>query len=192
MTTNDATIILIPDHWLGAWAWDEVVECLERSGDRPVPLTLPGLEVSDPERASRTLDEQALAVANAVDAASAEKGAAVVVVAHSGANGPVSLVLDQDPDRIARVIWVDSGPATPGAAFAPDLPPGVHELPLPPFEELAAQASLDGLTVESLARFRARAVPQPSPVLREPVHLSDEARLRVPPRWCVARSRALG
>lgn len=40
MTTNidnpasNPTILLIPGHWLGAWAWDEVVEHLTGLGGR--------------------------------------------------------------------------------------------------------------------------------------------------------------
>lgn len=104
----------------------------------------------------------------------------VVVVAHSGANAPVSLVLDRHPGRVRRVVWVDSGPVASGTVFAPDLPDAVHELPLPPFDLLGQQASLEGLSTDVLDRFRARAVPEPAPVLRQAVRLTDEARLKVP------------
>jgi pimeloyl-ACP methyl ester carboxylesterase len=173
---NKPTIILIAGHWLGAWAWDEVVEHLTAAARRTIPITLPGLDEADPERASRTLDEQAAAIEQA--AASCEQP--VVIVAHSGANAPVSLVLDRHPELICRVVWVDSGPVAPRSIFAPDLPDDLDELPLPPFDVLEKQASLDGLSSHVLKRFRARAVPEPGPVLRQPVELSNEARLQVP------------
>ncbi|MDL5351608.1 alpha/beta hydrolase [Microbacterium sp. zg-YB36] len=176
--TNEATTVLIAGHWLGAWAWDEVLEHLTTRGCRALPVTLPGLDEADSERASRTLDDQVAAIERVM--AAAADGEPVVVVAHSGANGPVSLVLDRHPELVRRVVWVDSGPATPGMAFAPDTPEDLDELPLPPFETLGAQASLEGLSAEALARFRSRAVPQPGPVLRQPVELTDEARLQVP------------
>ena len=50
---------------------------------------------------------------------------------------------------------------------------------MPPFDVLAQQASLDGLSAEVLERFRARAVPEPGPVLRQPVELTNDARLAV-------------
>ncbi len=78
------------------------------------------------------------------------------------------------------MIWVDSGPVSDGSVFAPDLPAGVDELPLPPFDDLGRQASLEGLCGALLARFRERAVPEPGPVLREPVTLSNNARHGVP------------
>jgi pimeloyl-ACP methyl ester carboxylesterase len=179
-STNEPTIILIPGHWLGAWAWDEVMAHLTAAGRRAVPMTLPGLDEADPERASRTLDDQAAAIERVMEDAGASAERPVVIVAHSGANAPVSLVLDRHPALVGRVVWVDSGPAAPGTVFAPDLPGGLDELPLPPFEALREQASLEGLSSPVLERFRARAVPEPGPVLRQAVELTDDARLRVP------------
>lgn len=176
-STNEPTIILIPGHWLGAWAWDEVMEHLTAAGRRAVPMTLPGLDETDPHRACRTLDDQAAAIQLAMDQAGASAEKPVVLVAHSGANAPVSLVLDRHPELVRRVVWVDSGPVAPGTVFgASDL----DELPLPPFEALQEQASLDGLSPRVLDRFRARAVPEPGPVLRQPVELANDARLQVP------------
>ena len=77
------------------------------------------------------------------------------------------------------VVWVDSGPLATGSVFAPDLPEGLEELPLPSLEVLAQQASLEGLSTEVLERFRSRAVPEPGPVLRQPVELRNDARRKV-------------
>ena len=175
--TGNPTIMLIAGHWLGAWAWDEVLEHLNVGPDRAVAMTLPGLEAQDAERTTRTLDDQAEAILSVI----AEHGnEPAVLVAHSGANAPVSLVIDRHPELVHRVVWVDSGPVAAGTVFAPDLPRDVHELPLPPFEFLAQQASLEGLSAETLERFRTRAVSQPAPVLRQPVELSNDARRNVP------------
>lgn len=178
MTSNAThpSVILIAGHWLGAWAWDEVVEHLTSAGLRAIPLTLPGLDAADSDRTLRTLADQV----TAIDEAIAGEGRPVVIVAHSGANAPVSVVLDRHPELVARVIWVDSGPVASGTVFAPDLPKDVTELPLSPFEALGAQASLGGLSAAILDRFRARAVPEPAPVLRQPVELVNDARMQVP------------
>ncbi|WP_125100669.1 alpha/beta fold hydrolase [Leucobacter chromiireducens] len=173
-------LVLIPGHWLGAWAWDEVRAHLSASRIDAVALTLPGLDPADPLRADRTLSEQVAAIRTAIEAQGAAGRRPVTIAAHSGANAPVSLLLDQFPALVQRVIWVDSGPVGPGTVFAPDLPAGVAELPLPEFEALAAQASLAGLSDAALARFRERAVPQPGPVLRQPVELTNPARCAVP------------
>ncbi|GAA1158156.1 alpha/beta fold hydrolase [Nesterenkonia sandarakina] len=178
--TENPPIILIAGHWLGAWAWDEVLEHLNTSQLHALAITLPGLESEDPQRTAATLDDQAAAIQDVMTQAGASRDRPAVIVAHSGANAPVSLVLDRNPDLTQKVVWVDSGPVAPGSSFAPDLPESVTELPLPPFDALAEQASLEGLSAEVLERFRARAVPEPAPVLRESVALSNEARGRIP------------
>lgn len=178
-TASSPTIILIAGHWLGAWAWDEVLEHLRTDHSRTIAMTLPGLDGNDPERAAKTLDDQAAAVLKIMAELGVSEDQPATLVAHSGANAPVSLVLDQHPELVHRVVWVDSGPAAAGSAFAPDMPEELAELPLPSLDALAQQASLEGLSAEVLERFRARAVPEPGPVLRQPVKLTNDARRRV-------------
>ena len=177
MNTTKNSIVLIAGHWLGAWAWDDVLEHLEHLDHaNAVALTLPGLDPEDSRRATRTLEEQATAITDVVTGL----GGPVTLVAHSGANFPVSLVLDRHPELIHRMVWVDSGPVGPGSIFAPDFPAEAAELPLPDFDALGQQASLDGLSDEALERFRARAVPEPGPVLRQPIELTNDARRQIP------------
>ncbi|WP_458112819.1 alpha/beta hydrolase [Arthrobacter sp. R1-13] len=178
MTTamSSPTIILIAGHWLGAWAWDEVLEHLKTDHSRAIAMTLPGLDAHDPERATKTLDAQAEAI---LDVITQHGNQPAILVAHSGANAPVSLVMDRYPELVHRVVWVDSGPVATGSVFAPDLPEELEELPLPPFDVLAQQASLEGLSEEALEQFRARAVPEPGPVLRQPIELTNDARRKV-------------
>ncbi|POH70835.1 esterase [Cryobacterium zongtaii] len=179
-TSSSPTIILIAGHWLGAWAWDEVLEHLKTDLSRAIALTLPGLDGDDPERAAKTLDDQAAAILDVITRLNDSEHQPAIIVAHSGANAPVSLVLDRHPELVHRVVWVDSGPVATGSVYAPDLPEDMEELPLPPFDVLAQQASLEGLSAEVLERFRARAVPEPGPVLRQPVELTNDARRMVP------------
>jgi pimeloyl-ACP methyl ester carboxylesterase len=179
-TMSSPPIVLIAGHWLGAWAWDEVLEYLRAVHSRVVAMTLPGLDADDPERAAKTVDDQAAAVLDVFAGLGISSDQPATIVAHSGANAPVSLVLDRHPELVHRVVWVDSGPAASGNAFAPDLPEGSDELPLPSFDVLAQQASLEGLSAKVLERFRTQAVPQPGPVLRQPIELSNDARRSVP------------
>lgn len=182
MTPTRATpaIILVPGHWLGGWAWDAVARDLRARGFEVTAVTLPGLDPEDPNRASRTPEDQAEALQGIVERAAAGPRGAVVLVVHSGSNLPATLVLDRRPDLVDTVVWVDSGPVADGAVFAPDAPPDLTELPLPPFETLAEQASLKGLDEATLATFRDRAVPEPGPVLRHAAALSNDARREVP------------
>ena len=170
-------IILIAGHWLGAWAWDEVLEHIRGERLEAVAITLPGLDPLDDHRETATLEDQARAILALL---LQHDGQPAVLVAHSGANAPVSLVLDRHPELVAHVVWVDSGPVADGSVFAPDSPAELTSLPLPPLDVLAEQASLDGLSEEALARFRDRAVPQPGATMRDAVILRSEARHRVP------------
>lgn len=179
-TKSTPTILLIAGHWLGGWAWDHVLESLEGGDARVLAVTLPGLDRKDPERATRTLDDQVEAIQDTLERLEVSQDHTATLVAHSGANAPVSLILDRHPELVHRVVWVDSGPMANGSAFAPDLPEELEELPLPAFDVLAQQASLEGLGTEDLERFRARAVPEPGSVLRQTVELSNDARHTVP------------
>ncbi|MEV8252843.1 alpha/beta hydrolase [Rhodoglobus sp. NPDC076762] len=177
ITVNSPTIVLIAGHWLGAWAWDETLRHLEAHHDRVVAITLPGLDADDANRAAKTLEDQAVAIRDVI----AQHGdQPVIIVAHSGANAPVSLILDRYPERVSRVVWVDSGPVANGSVFAPDFPAELEELPLPPFDVLGQQASLEGLSAGDLERFRVRAVPEPAAVIRQPVELVNKARHSIP------------
>ena len=178
-TANSPTIILIAGHWLGAWAWDDVLEHLTTDRSRAIAMTLPGLDGDDPDRATKTLDDQTAAIIDVITRLGVSADQPATIVAHSGANAPVSLVIDRHPELVHQVVWVDSGPVATGSVFAPGLPEEVDELPLPSFDVLAQQASLDGLSAEVLERFRARAVPEPGPVLRQPVELTNDARRAV-------------
>ena len=176
MSTHTSPFLLIPGHWLGAWAWDDVQQHLTSWGHPVTALTLPGLDADDTARLTRTLDDQVAAIVRAAQAG----GGPVIIVAHSGANAPVSRLLDQHPGLVRRVIWVDSGPAAPGIAPDADFPEDQAARPLPPFEVLGTQASLAGLGASALARFRERALSQPGTLLREAVTLNDDARFDVP------------
>lgn len=176
-TKSSPTIVLIAGHWLGAWAWDETLEHLEAADIRAVAMTLPGLDGDDNNRAAKTLEDQAAAIRDVITRRGDQPA---ILVAHSGANAPVSLVLDRHPELVARVMWVDSGPVADGTVFAPDFPAELDELPLPSFDALGQQASLEGLSAEALERFRTRAVPEPASVLRHPVELVNESRHGVP------------
>lgn len=172
-----STVILVPGLWLGGWAWEAVVASLSHHGLTTMPVTLPGLE-------SPTTKRQGIGLADHIDAlmdAIRSTSSPVVLVAHSGAGALASAVLDQAPDQVQQVVYVDSGPVADGTIARPDLGPEVTELPLPPWTELeAAGASLAGLSEAMLQRFQSRAVPHPAGPLREPVHLTNPARHQVP------------
>ncbi len=177
---REEAILLVPGHWLGAWAWNEVAAVLRVLEHRAIPVTLPGLDPQDADRATRTLAEQADALIALARAARDSSDRRVVIVGHSGANAPISMVLDAEPDLIDRVIWVDSGPVGNGHVFAPDLAEGTIEVPLPAVEVLGQQASLAGLDSAALDRFARLAVPEPATILTGSVELTNDNRNGVP------------
>lgn len=170
---HDTTpIVLVPGFWLGGWAWDEVAAALRADGHDVTAVTLPGLESADADRSSITLADHVHAIRDAVTAA----GRPVVLAVHSGAGVPGYAVTDRIPERIAAMIYVDSGPAT--GALDPDL--SEVEVPLPTRKKLEEEASLEGLSEEELETFRRQAVPEPGGAVREAPELTNDARLDVP------------
>lgn len=170
-------VILVPGHWLGGWAWDNVTEHLSGNGIPTAALTLPGLESPTTKRSGIRLADHVDALVDAIrDAASP-----VVLVAHSGAGMLTTAALDQVPDKVRRVVYVESGPVADGTIARPDLDATTVELPLPTWEQLeAGGASLAGLTDDMLRHFQDRAIPHPAGPLREPVCLNNPARNNVP------------
>jgi pimeloyl-ACP methyl ester carboxylesterase len=167
-----APIVLVPGFWLGAWAWDEVVDSLRGDGHDVTAVTLPGLESADADRSAVTLEDHIDAITAAVE----DAGPPVVVAVHSAAGGAAYATSDRIPEQLAAMVYVDSGPAT--GAFDADFEE--VEKPPPSREELAQNENLDGLSDEQLETFQQRAVPEPGGLLRDAPELTNEARLDVP------------
>lgn len=168
-------IILVPGFWLDASSWEEVTPALEAAGHTTHPLTLPGLESVDTPRAGISLQDHIAAVVNFVD----DLEGKVVLVGHSGGGAIIHAVADARPDRVARNIYVDSGPLGEGGAINDELPTDGDDVPLPPWDGFE-DADLVDLTDELRASFRARAIPQPKGVAFGRQRLHDIRRYDVP------------
>ena len=167
-----APIVLVPGFWLGAWAWDEVTDLLRAEGHEVVPMTLPGLDDAATDRAGIGLDQHVGAIVEAVEAA----GRPVVLAVHSGAGSAGYAASDRVADRLAAMVYVDSGPAT--GPFDPDFEG--DDMPMPSLETLADEENLEGLSRQQLETFRDRAVPEPGGIMRDAPSLTNDARLDVP------------
>lgn len=170
--SNTPPIILVPGFWLGAWAWDEVATDLRADGHQVTALTLPGLESADQDRSTVTFEDHVQAICDAVEAT---PGTAVLVV-HSGAGYSGYAASDRCPDRIAAMVYVDTGAGV--GSMEPELA-GV-EKPLPSPKDLAENENLSGLNEAQLQTFRERAVPEPGHVVRGSAELTNDARLDIP------------
>lgn len=168
-------IILVPGFWLDASSWQEVVPALEAAGHRPYPLTLPGLESVDADRAGISLQDHIDFVVAAIDALEGK----VVLVGHSGGGAIIHGALDARPDRVERAIYVDSGPLGEGDVINNELPADGDDIPLPPWEGFD-DADLVDLDDGLREAFRARAIPQPKGVAYGKQHLHDIRRYDVP------------
>jgi len=171
-------IILIPGLWLDGSSWDEVVPALERAGHRTHALTLPGMESKDADRSEITLRDHVDAVVEVIDSFDPADGK-VVLVGHSGGGAIAHAAVDARPDRVARLVYVDSGPLGDGGLINDELPAENGEVPLPDWS-LFGEEDLVDLDDELRAAFRERAIPSPARVARDAQQLSDERRYDVP------------
>jgi pimeloyl-ACP methyl ester carboxylesterase len=171
-------IILIPGLWLNGSSWDEVVPVLEQAGHRTHPLTLPGMESKDADRSEITLRDHVNAVVEVIDSFN-PAGGQVVLVGHSGGGAIAHAAADARPDRVARVVYVDSWPLGAGGVINDELPAENGEVPLPDWS-LFEEEDLVDLDPGLRAAFRERAIPSPAHVTSDPQQLFDERRYDVP------------
>lgn len=171
-------IILIPGFWLDGTSWDEVVPILQRAGHRTHALTLPGMESAEADRSQISLRDHVDAVVRVIDSLDPAAGK-VVLVGHSGGGAIAHAAVDGRPDRVERVVYVDSGPLAEGAAINDEVPVVNDEVPLPDWS-FFNDSDLVDLDDELRVAFRERANPTPVHVARDPQQLSDERRYDVP------------
>jgi pimeloyl-ACP methyl ester carboxylesterase len=184
--------VLIPGFWLGAWAWKDVAEALRAAGHTVYPLTLTGLAERAGEGGPQvTLDTQ---VADVVDLLRAEDLRGVVLVGHSFGANVISGAADHVPERIARLVYVDSWPLPEGISQADLNSPEGQEaqarqvaehgdgwrLPMPPWEELDQGNELAGLGEAERRLMRDRATGQPYGAITQPVRPRNPARMALP------------
>ena len=165
----------MPGFWLDASSWDDVVPVLEAAGHRTHALTLPGTESRDADRSGIGLRDHVDAVVAVVDRL--EPG--VVLVGHSGGGAIAYAAADARPDRVARVVYVDSWPLGPGRCINDGFAAEDGGVPLPDWSAFG-EDELRELDEEKRAAFRARAVPTPARVPSDPQQLTDERRYDVP------------
>ena len=167
-----ATFMLVGGFWLGGWAWDRVADRLQAAGHKPRAVTLTGL--GDRVHLARPDVGVATHVEDVVNSITRNDLQDVVLVGHSYGSMPITGAALRVPDRIARLVYIDSGPLPPGVSLA-DLYDAdgralIERLAdegdgwrfrLPDWPDLAKLASLDGVAPAELERWRRLAAPQP-------------------------------
>lgn len=177
-----STYVLVPGFWLGGWAWRPVTDALRRRGHDVYPVTLTGLgDRSHLARPDVDLDTHIDDVAQLLRYEDLHD---VVLVGHSYAGMVITGVADRLPDRVSRLVYVDTGPLPDGTSQQDFVTPqerAANEalvardgagwlLPPPPWRDLAAgRADVDPGAVTILAE---RSVPQPWASATTPARLT--------------------
>lgn len=167
-------IILVPGLWLDASTWGEVTPALEAAGHRTHPLTMPG--VGRPAALS-----SGIGIADWVEATVAEidrHDGEIVLVGHSGGGNVVYGAVDARPERIARVVFVDTFPPTDGGSIW-EFPVVDGVVPFPGWDSFE-QGEVADLDEQTRAELGARVKSVPEHVPTDPIRLSDERRRAVP------------
>jgi pimeloyl-ACP methyl ester carboxylesterase len=151
------TYVLVGGAWLGGWCWQRVARLLRDNGHDAYPVTLTGLgereHLASPEV---DLDTHIKDVMNLIEF---EYLNDIVLLGHSYAGLVVTGVADRFPERINQLVYLDTGPLPGGTALIETFPPDARQhierqveelgdgwqVPMPPWDELAQQASLEGL-----------------------------------------------
>jgi pimeloyl-ACP methyl ester carboxylesterase len=166
------TYVLIPGFWIGAWAWRPVTAALRARGHDVHPLSLTGMaERAHLARRDTDLETHVTDVTNLLRYEDLHD---VVLVGHSYAGAVViTSAADRMPERVAKLVFVDSGPLPDGTSQSEFTGPDERarnadlvarfgdgwQLPPPPWEQLAADVpDLDPAVLTLLAE---RSVPQP-------------------------------
>ncbi|MFD8232862.1 alpha/beta hydrolase [Streptomyces sp. NPDC059696] len=180
--------IMVAGAFTGTHVWQETAARLVAAGGTAHAVPLTGIDPDRPATASRVgLETHIEDVLAAIDAVDATSGRSIVLVGHDYGIHPVIGAADRRPERIARVVHLDSGMpqnGVPALAAVPDqvlraqlverAEAGEHEgvLAPPAREEWERWGSTDGVGEAELARLTALAVPQPLGTLVQPLRLS--------------------
>ena len=187
-----AVYVLVGGGWLGGWCWQRVARRLREEGHDAYPATLTGLgervHLANPEV---DLETHITDVINLIEFEDLHD---VVLLGHSYAGLVITGVADRVPDRISKLVYLDTGLLPDGTALIEMFPPEARRhieqrveesgdgwrFPMPPREELAPFGSLEGLNDAHLELLRLRAVDQPFGTFTRRLRLENPAREALP------------
>ena len=166
------TYVLVSGLWLGGWAWHDVTAALRNAGHEVFPLTLTGVadrsHLLGPEVDLDTHTEDIVRLVETEDLRE------VVLVGHSYGGMPVSAAALRLRDRIARVVYVDSGPLPVGTtqqsmSGEPADPDEGAAVPPREWDADADPVLLAGLDEAALTLLRTRSTPHPRASVTQPL-----------------------
>ena len=178
-----ATFVLVHGAWVGGWCWEKVIPFLEAAGHRVYTPTLTGLA----ERASELSPDVGLDthIQDIVGLLEEMNLHGVILVGHSYGAMVITGVVDQVPERIAHLVYLDTFVPRDGESLADSSPILIWLL------RKQAQAYGDGwrvllrsrrtywgVTTEpdlSWVRSKLTAAEQPLRTFEQPLHLKNPA-----------------
>lgn len=197
-----AAYVLVGGGWLGGWCWQRVARRLREGGHDAYPVTLTGLgervHLASPEV---DLETHITDVVNLVEF---EDCRGVVLLGHSYGGLVVTGAADRIPGRISQLVYLDTVPLPDGGSLIEKFPSELRKrtedrvrgsgegwkFPVPPPEELADMASLEGINEDRLRLLYSRATPQPFGTYTQPLRLENPNRVG-PPKLGILCSSSL-
>src|SRR5215469_15203144 len=183
--TSMATFVLVHGAWFGGWCWQKVIPFLEEAGHEVYAPTLTGLA----ERASELSPEVGLDthIQDIVGLLEEKNLHDIVLVGHSYGAIVITGVVDQVPERIAHLVYLDTFVPRDGESMAAISPLVIRLL------RKQAQAHGDGYRVDPRGTYGVTAEPDRSMVRRsvtphplltfeQPLHLKNPAIVEATPR----------
>jgi len=186
------TYVLVGGAWLGGWCWQTVARRLRENGHDAYPATLTGLgERAHLASPGVDLETHITDVVNLIEY---EDLRDVVLLGHSYGGLVVTGAADRIPGRVSELVYLDTAPLPDGGVLLEKFPPDLRRrterrveergegwrFPIPPREELAEMASLEGVDDERLRLLYSRATPQPFGTYTQPLRLLNPAREALP------------
>jgi len=186
------TYVLVGGGWLGGWCWQKIARQLRDEGHDAYPATLTGLgervHLASPQV---DLDTHITDVVKLIEFEDLND---VVLLGHSYGGLVVTGAADRIPERISELVYLDTAPLPDGGSLIEKFPPELRErteeqvqelgegwkFPIPPQEELANMASLQGVDEDHLRLLYSRATPQPFGTYTQPLRLKNPAREELP------------
>lgn len=170
--------VLVHGAWHGGWCWRRVAEGLRAGGHLVFTPTLTGLgERSHLIRPDITIEDFATDVANVIETEELQQ---VILVGHSFAGGPISVIADRHPEIMRHLIYLDAVILEDGQSAFSNLDPNIVARRI----ELAQETS-GGLTIpvpspeafgvtapQDAAWLSRRLSPHPLNSYREPIRLN--------------------
>ncbi|WP_327658196.1 alpha/beta fold hydrolase [Streptomyces sp. NBC_00483] len=167
--------VVVPGLFTGPDAWRDTAGKLAAEGAKVQVVDLGPV---------RDLEAHIARVVAAIDTIAVGEGQDVVLVGHDYGAYPAVGAADRRAHRVARIVYLDTGPVQDGAVPLAAVPDQElrevlaedgdikGELPVPPREEWRRWGSTAGVSDEALDRLTAHATPQPLGTLLQPLRLT--------------------